>query len=166
MNMSFFKIANNELELRCGEPQASCLGFIYIWYLYVFICIHILYIYMCVCVRYVKKNIEGSFGPFWTIMSLSRVAGGQLGGRRGQIMLLHHVTLYLIIFYVIHVFGRNESECPTFGDSKSPRIRTLRTLGQFRWEKTLVPLDFSCTPAAPTQRRWLALTVWCAMQVR
>ena len=112
--------------------------------------IYIHFMCMCVCVRDVKKrNIEGSFGPFWTIMSLSRVAGGQLGGRRGQIMLLHHVTLYLIIFYMIHVFGRNESECPKFGDSKSPRIRTLRTLGQFRWEKNIGSFGFFMRPSCP-----------------
>lgn len=64
--MSFFKIANNELELRCGEPQASCLGFIYIWYLYVFICIHILYIYVCVYVMFKKRILRDPsdhFGP-------------------------------------------------------------------------------------------------------
>ena len=42
-----------------------------------------------------KKNIiiDGSLGPFWTIMSLSRVAAGQLRERRGQIMLLHHIVI-------------------------------------------------------------------------
>lgn len=73
MNMSFFRIANSELELRCGEPQASCLGLICAFiYIYMIYGIYIHYIYISVCVRDVIffKKKEGilrdpsdHFGP-------------------------------------------------------------------------------------------------------